>query len=86
MSARWKNVEEKDNAELTASSRQYDPAPSPNTTTGTPRGTPVPPYKGPSISTFLKPFGKLDLLAYMNKSVPWPWVPTFTFVHISAED
>jgi hypothetical protein len=50
-------------------SRQYDPVPSPNTTTGKPDGTPVPAYKGPSISTFLAPFGKFDLLAYMNKSV-----------------
>jgi ribonuclease T2 len=49
--------------------RQYDPSPSPNTTTGTPSGTPVPPYTGPSISTFLTPFGKLDLLAFMNKCV-----------------
>lgn len=48
-------------------SRQYDPVPSPNTTTATSSGTPVPPYKGPSISTFLAPFGKFDLLAYMNK-------------------
>ncbi|KAI0158493.1 ribonuclease T2 family protein [Pestalotiopsis sp. NC0098] len=48
-------------------SRQYDPIPSPNTTTGTSAGTPVPAYTGPSIATFLEPFGKLDLLAYMNK-------------------
>ncbi|EPE31363.1 Ribonuclease Rh-like protein [Glarea lozoyensis ATCC 20868] len=48
-------------------SRQYDPVPSPNTTTGTPSGKPVPAWKGPDISTFLAPFGKLDLLAYMNK-------------------
>jgi ribonuclease T2 len=27
----------------------------------------VPPYKGPNIGTFLEPFGKYDLLAYMNK-------------------
>lgn len=47
--------------------RQYDPVPSPNTTTGTSSGTPVPPYTGPSISSFLAPLGKLDLLAYMNK-------------------
>lgn len=47
--------------------RQYDPVPSPNTTTGTSSGIPVPAYTGPSISTFLAPFGKLDLLAYMNK-------------------
>ncbi|KAH6666907.1 ribonuclease T2-like protein [Halenospora varia] len=48
-------------------SRQYDPLPSPNTTTGTPSGTPVVPYTGPNIGTFLEPFGKFDLLAYMNK-------------------
>ncbi|KAF3766780.1 ribonuclease T2 [Cryphonectria parasitica EP155] len=48
-------------------SRQYDPAPSPNTTTGTSSGTPVPPYNGSNIGTFLEPFGKYDLLAYMNK-------------------
>lgn len=27
----------------------------------------VPPYKGPSVDTFIRAFGKLDLLAYMNK-------------------
>ncbi|KAK3679874.1 hypothetical protein LTR78_000250 [Recurvomyces mirabilis] len=48
-------------------SRQYDPAPSPNTTNGLPNGTVVPAYKRPSISTFLAPFGRFDLLAYMNK-------------------
>ncbi|EON96354.1 putative ribonuclease t2 protein [Phaeoacremonium minimum UCRPA7] len=47
--------------------RQYDPLPSPNTTTGKPDGTPVPAYEGPGIGTFLEPFGKYDLLAYMNK-------------------
>jgi ribonuclease T2 len=47
--------------------RQYDPLPSPNTTTGTPSGTPVVPYKGPNIGTFLEPFGRYDLLAWMNK-------------------
>ncbi|KAK0617811.1 ribonuclease T2 family protein [Bombardia bombarda] len=47
--------------------RQYDPEPSPNTTTGKPDGTPVPAYKGPGIGTFLAPFGKFDLLAWMNK-------------------
>ncbi|KAF2253029.1 ribonuclease T2 [Trematosphaeria pertusa] len=46
--------------------RQYDPVPSPNTTDGTPTGTPVPPYTGPNIGTFLEPFGKYDLLEYMN--------------------
>lgn len=30
-------------------------------------GTVVPPWKGPSISTFLEKLGKFDLLAYMNK-------------------
>ncbi|ROW16644.1 hypothetical protein VPNG_01558 [Cytospora leucostoma] len=48
-------------------SRQYDPDPSPNTTTGTLAGTPVPPYTGPDIGTFLEPFGRYDLLAYMNR-------------------
>ena len=48
-------------------SRQYDPLPSPNTTTGTPSGTPVKPWTGTSIGKFLEPFGKLDLLAFMNK-------------------
>ncbi|QIX01458.1 hypothetical protein AMS68_006975 [Peltaster fructicola] len=48
-------------------SRQYDPVPSPNTTNGLKNGTVVPPYTGPNISTFLEPFGKYDLLAYMNK-------------------
>jgi ribonuclease T2 len=48
-------------------SRQYDPVPSPNTTTGTASGVPVPAYTGPGIDTFLEPFGKYDLLAYMNK-------------------
>nr|POE87395.1 ribonuclease trv [Quercus suber] len=47
--------------------RQYDPSPSPNTTNGLPNGTVVPRYTGPSIGTFLEPFGKFDLLAYMNK-------------------
>lgn len=47
--------------------RQYDPSPSPNTTNGLSNGTPVPPYKGPNIGTFLEPFGKYDLLEYMNK-------------------
>ena len=48
-------------------SRQYDPLPSPNTTNGLPNGSVVRPYKGPNIGTFLEPFGKHDLLAYMNK-------------------
>ncbi|KAG9235187.1 ribonuclease T2-like protein [Amylocarpus encephaloides] len=48
-------------------SRQYDPVPVPNTTDGKTTGTIVPPYTGPSIGTFLEPFGKFDLLAYMNK-------------------
>lgn len=48
-------------------SRQYDPAPSPNTTNGKSNGTPVPAYKGESIDKWFEPYGKLDLLAYMNK-------------------
>jgi ribonuclease T2 len=46
--------------------RQYDPIPSPNTTNGLPNGTVVPAYKGPNIGTFLEPFGRYDLLSYMN--------------------
>ena len=45
---------------------RYDPVPSPNTTNGLPNGTVVPPYKGPNIGTFLIPFQKYDLLAWMN--------------------
>ena len=48
-------------------SRQFDPSPSPNTTTGTSSGTPIPPYTGPSVSTFISAFGRYDLLAWMNK-------------------
>jgi ribonuclease T2 len=48
-------------------SRQYDPLPSPNTTTGTPDGTPVPPWTGTAIGEFVKALGKLDLLAFMDK-------------------
>ncbi|KAI1170510.1 ribonuclease T2 family protein [Nemania sp. FL0916] len=47
--------------------RQYDPLPSPNTTTGTPAGKPVKPWTGEPISDFIEKFGKYDLLAYMNK-------------------
>lgn len=46
--------------------RQYDPDPSPNTTNGLPNGTVVPPYTGPNIGTFLEPFGRYDLLDWMN--------------------
>lgn len=47
-------------------SRQYDPVPSPNTTTGLPNGAVVPAYNGSGIGTFLEPFGRYDLLEYMN--------------------
>jgi ribonuclease T2 len=49
--------------------RQYDPHPSPNTTTGTADGTPVPPYTGPTVDTFLTALGKpgRTLLEWMNK-------------------
>ncbi|KAH4934847.1 hypothetical protein HBI79_078060 [Parastagonospora nodorum] len=46
--------------------RQYDPIPSPNTTNGLPNGTFVAPYNGSNIGTFLEPFGRYDLLDYMN--------------------
>ncbi|KAI1334854.1 ribonuclease T2 family protein [Xylariaceae sp. FL0016] len=48
-------------------SRQYDPAPYPNTTDGTPSGTPVEPWTGVPIQEYIEPFGKWDLLAYMKK-------------------
>ncbi|PAV22516.1 ribonuclease T2 [Pyrrhoderma noxium] len=48
-------------------SRQYDPAPSPNTTNGLANGTVVPPYTGPGVDTFIHKFGRHDLLDYMNK-------------------
>lgn len=47
-------------------SRQYDPVPSPNTTNALPNGTFVPPYNGSGIGTFLEPYGRYDLLEYMN--------------------
>ncbi|KJZ79938.1 hypothetical protein HIM_00652 [Hirsutella minnesotensis 3608] len=43
-------------------SRQYDPRPD-----NTPRGTPVPPYKGEPIDRWFAASGKRDLLAYMNR-------------------
>jgi len=46
--------------------RQYDPNPSPNTTTGLPNGTVVPPYNGSGIDTFVEAFGRHDLLEYMR--------------------
>ncbi|KAL3423152.1 Ribonuclease Le2 [Phlyctema vagabunda] len=48
-------------------SRQYDPIPSPNVTDYPRPGTLVPAYNGTSIAKFLEPFGKYDLLEYMNK-------------------
>lgn len=45
-------------------SRQYDPAPSP---TNFPNGTVIPVYKGPGVDTFIKHFGRGQLLDYMNK-------------------
>lgn len=42
-------------------SRQYDPSPDPAVL---PDGTVVPPYKGPGVDTFIKAFGREDLLEY----------------------
>ncbi|KAK3370533.1 ribonuclease T2 family protein [Podospora didyma] len=49
--------------------RQYDPHPSPNTTTGTPSGVTVPSYQGPTVDTFLKSIGLPGrvMLAWMSK-------------------
>lgn len=44
-------------------SRQYDPTPSPKVL---PNGTVVPIYKGPGVDTFIKQFGRQDLLTYME--------------------
>ncbi|KAF7793435.1 hypothetical protein EIP86_004547 [Pleurotus ostreatoroseus] len=45
-------------------SRQFDPDPSPSKL---PDGTVIPPWKGPSVETFIEEFGRVDLLNYMNK-------------------
>lgn len=48
--------------------RQYDPVPSPNTTNALPNGTAVHPYQGSNIGTFLEPYGKHSLLAWMTEN------------------
>lgn len=45
-------------------SRQYDPTPSPSKF---PNGTIIPAYTGPGVDTFIREFGRHDLLSYMNK-------------------
>ncbi|CDO75501.1 hypothetical protein BN946_scf184935.g37 [Trametes cinnabarina] len=45
-------------------SRQYDPDPSPRVL---PDGTPVPPYNGPGVDTFVAEFGRFNLLDFMEK-------------------
>ena len=47
-------------------SRQYDPSPDPAVL---PDGTVVPPYKGPSVETFIKDFGRDELLDFSKYSV-----------------
>ena len=47
-------------------SRQYDPYPSPATLTN---GTVIPPYTGPSVSTFIAEFGRVDLLDFSQYSL-----------------
>ena len=47
-------------------SRQYDPSPSPSVL---PDGTPVPPYTGPGVDTFVAEFGRVDLLDYSMNSI-----------------
>ena len=42
-------------------SRQYDPNPSPEVL---PNGTLVPPYSGPGVRSFIRDFGRYDLLDY----------------------
>ncbi|WRT64480.1 uncharacterized protein IL334_001412 [Kwoniella shivajii] len=61
-------------------SRQYDPVPSPNTTTGKSDGTPVEPWTGGDIITpLLEKYGKYDLLAYMQKYWKSQNSPDWTF-------
>jgi len=55
-------------------SRQYDPVPSPSYIQGPyldeyglPNGTIIPPWTGPTIEELIAPFGKNDLIAWMNK-------------------
>ncbi|KAL0578473.1 hypothetical protein V5O48_003522 [Marasmius crinis-equi] len=45
-------------------SRQFDPEPSP---AKFPNGTTIPPYEGPGVDTFVKAFGRDDLLEIMEK-------------------
>jgi len=49
--------------------RQYDPHPAPNTTTGTPQGISVPAYGGVTVDTFLAALGKKGkgLLKWMDR-------------------
>ncbi|KAL3955614.1 hypothetical protein ACCO45_011177 [Purpureocillium lilacinum] len=44
-----------------------------------PHGTPVPPYTGEPIDKWFKPYGKLDLLAYMNKYWVSQYDPNWVF-------
>ncbi|OCF71019.1 hypothetical protein I204_08255 [Kwoniella mangroviensis CBS 8886] len=61
-------------------SRQYDPAPSPKTTTGKPDGTPVPAWQGGDVITpLLEKYGKYDLLAFMQKFWKSQNSPDWTF-------
>lgn len=64
VSLRYTNQSSLKAPSLTRHSRQYDPAPSPNKTEN---GTPIPAYKGEAIDSWFAPYGKFDLLAYMNK-------------------
>ncbi|KAG6866046.1 hypothetical protein C0991_009143 [Blastosporella zonata] len=43
---------------------QYDPIPSP---ASFPNGTVIPAWKGPGVDTYIREFGREDLLDYMNK-------------------
>jgi len=45
-------------------SRQYDPSPSPSKL---PNGTVIPPWTGPSVDSFIKAYGRYDLLDYLGK-------------------
>lgn len=56
-------------------SRQFDPSPSPAIL---PDGTVVPAYKGPGIDTFVKAFGRDDLLDYSALNISKAFIPLNT--------
>lgn len=48
-------------------SRQFDPDPSPAALSN---GAVIPPWKGPSVETFIEEFGRFELLDYSQSRAP----------------